>query len=86
MKVSKKETDALALRRHDFHGDWNYTVLPEQPVGGLQPCYFAEGPKPRLASVTGELAGHENDRRGGGHLVTQSRAPEDVYICLADHA
>jgi hypothetical protein len=29
VKVSKKETDALALRRHDFHGDWNYTVLPE---------------------------------------------------------
>ena len=25
VKISKKEMDALALRRHDFHGDWNYT-------------------------------------------------------------
>jgi hypothetical protein len=34
VKISKKEMDALALRRHDFHGDWNYTVLPGQPVEG----------------------------------------------------
>ena len=34
VKISKKEVDALALKRHDFHGDWNYTVLPEQPTDG----------------------------------------------------
>ena len=28
VKVSDKELAALPLRRHDFHGDWNYTLTP----------------------------------------------------------
>jgi hypothetical protein len=23
---------ALNLHRHDFHGDWNYTIKPTQPA------------------------------------------------------
>ena len=28
VKVSNKELAAVPLKRHDWHGDWNYTVLP----------------------------------------------------------
>ncbi len=28
VKVSDRELAAVPLRRHDWHGDWNYTVLP----------------------------------------------------------
>lgn len=33
VKVSKAEVEALPLTRHDFHGDWNYTVHPASAVG-----------------------------------------------------
>jgi Rhodopirellula transposase DDE domain len=29
IKVSKAEMDAVSLTRHDFHGEWNYTVSPK---------------------------------------------------------
>ena len=32
-KVSDAELACVNLRRHDFHGDWNYTVYPSQPSG-----------------------------------------------------
>ncbi len=28
IKISKSEIEALDIRRADFHGDWNYTLLP----------------------------------------------------------
>jgi hypothetical protein len=28
VKVSDRELAAVSLRRHDWHGEWNYTVLP----------------------------------------------------------
>jgi hypothetical protein len=28
VKVSDRELAAVPLRRHDWHGEWNYTVLP----------------------------------------------------------
>jgi hypothetical protein len=28
VKVSDEELAALPLTRHDFHGDWNYTLTP----------------------------------------------------------
>lgn len=30
IKVSKAQTDAINLVRHEFHGDWNYTISPSQ--------------------------------------------------------
>lgn len=30
VKISDKELAAVPLTRHDFHGEWNYTVHPEQ--------------------------------------------------------
>jgi hypothetical protein len=31
-KVSNAEIDAVSLTRHDFHGEWNYTVSPKAPT------------------------------------------------------
>jgi hypothetical protein len=28
VKVSDRELAAVPLRRHNWHGEWNYTVLP----------------------------------------------------------
>jgi transposase len=32
LKVSRQAVDALALRPDSFHGDWNYTILPNGPA------------------------------------------------------
>ena len=29
IKISDRQMAALPLTRHDFHGDWNYTLRPE---------------------------------------------------------
>jgi hypothetical protein len=29
LKVSDKELAAVPIRRHEFHGEWNYTVAPD---------------------------------------------------------
>jgi hypothetical protein len=28
IKISDAELDAVPLQRHEWHGEWNYTVLP----------------------------------------------------------
>lgn len=28
IKVSNEEMDAISIRRHEFHGEWNYTISP----------------------------------------------------------
>jgi hypothetical protein len=33
IKVSDEELAGLRLQRHEFHGDWNYTISPRRPVG-----------------------------------------------------
>jgi len=33
IKITDKQLTAVPLRRHDFHGEWNYTVLPEWLFG-----------------------------------------------------
>lgn len=34
VKLTDAEVAAVPLVRHDFHGDWNYTVRPVQPAAG----------------------------------------------------
>ncbi len=34
VKITKTELAAVPLTRHDFHGDWNYTVHPGPPAAG----------------------------------------------------
>ncbi|MBB5577214.1 ISAzo13-like element transposase-related protein, partial [Rhizobium paranaense] len=31
IKVSDAEMDAININRHQFHGDWNYTISPIIP-------------------------------------------------------
>jgi len=31
VKVTDAEMDAIAIQRHEFHGDWNYTISPQPP-------------------------------------------------------
>ena len=33
IKVSDKELDAVRIKRDDFHGEWNYSILPNEKVG-----------------------------------------------------
>jgi hypothetical protein len=28
IRYTKKQIDALPITRHDFHGEWNYTIAP----------------------------------------------------------
>jgi hypothetical protein len=48
-KVSDRQMEALPLTRHDWHGDWNYTLRPEDydPAAGA-PGPF-DRPSPDLA-------------------------------------
>ncbi len=32
LRISDHEFDALPVHRHDWHGDWNYTVHPAPPA------------------------------------------------------
>jgi hypothetical protein len=32
VRVSEAEIDAINIQRHDFHGEWNYTIRPLPPV------------------------------------------------------
>ena len=34
VKVTTAQVDALPLTRHDFHGDWNYTLHPAESITG----------------------------------------------------
>jgi hypothetical protein len=49
IKISDRQMEALPLTRHDWHGDWNYTLRPEDydPAAGAPgPC---DQPSPDLA-------------------------------------
>jgi hypothetical protein len=49
VKVSDARMDALPLTRHDWHGDWNYTLRPEDydPAAGIPDPF--DQPSPGLA-------------------------------------
>ena len=32
IRVTDAETDAINIQRHEFHGEWNYTISPLPPV------------------------------------------------------
>ncbi|HUD39794.1 MAG TPA: ISAzo13 family transposase [Streptosporangiaceae bacterium] len=38
VKISDEQMAALPLRRHDWHGDWNYTLYPAQPAAVPAPA------------------------------------------------
>jgi Rhodopirellula transposase DDE domain len=50
--VSDAETDALPLARHDWHGEWNYTLHPAPPAAAPAPRPAPARPGPDLAWLT----------------------------------
>ncbi len=50
-KISDEQVAALPMRRHDWHGDWNYTLRPEPP---------APPPAPAARPGRGERPGWEH--------------------------
>jgi hypothetical protein len=34
VKVTDAEMHAIAIQRHDFHGDWDYTISPRPAARG----------------------------------------------------
>jgi hypothetical protein len=51
VKVSRAEMDALPLDRHDWHGEWNYTLHPA-PAAPPGPATRPPRPGPDLAWLT----------------------------------
>ena len=53
VKISKAQLDALPVTRHDWHGDWNYTLHPAPastaPAPAPAPQPAASTPRPDLA-------------------------------------
>ena len=49
VKISDEQMAALPLDRHDWHGDWNYTLRPEPPAPASRPCR----PPANLSARTG---------------------------------
>ena len=45
VKVSDEQLVALPLDRHDWHGDWNYTLRPEPPAPAPPPRPPAREPE-----------------------------------------
>jgi transposase len=50
VKVSDEQMAGLPLDRHDWHGDWNYTLRPESPLPPGSPAPAAARP-PRRGSA-----------------------------------
>jgi len=50
-RISKAEMDALPLARHDWHGDWNYTLHP-RAAAPASPAAAPPRPAPDLAWLT----------------------------------
>jgi len=44
-KVSDEQMACLPLERHDWHGDWNYTLRPEPPATPAPPPPLAREPE-----------------------------------------
>jgi len=54
VKISKAQMDALPLARHDWHGEWNYTMHPQAATAPGRPRRTRAqagrpGPRPDLA-------------------------------------
>jgi Rhodopirellula transposase DDE domain len=59
IKVSKAQMDALPLARHDWHGEWNYTLHPAaaaQPAPAVAQASAAAASRPAASRPAPDLA------------------------------
>jgi hypothetical protein len=80
-KVTDAEMDALPLTRHDWHGDWNYTLRPEPPARPPAGPGTAAGAHPALTGL---------EPAQWDQLVSRLHAaagePPPIHLSLADQA
>ena len=82
-KVSDEQMAALPLDRHDWHGDWNYTLRPEPPAPPPPPRPPAREPeRPDWAhpALTGLDASDWNQMISGLAIPYQAQRDADLYI------
>jgi hypothetical protein len=73
LTVSDEQMTALALTRHSWHGDWNYTLHPRPQPGGLSPAPPAPGRPDQAALAHPALTGMT--RKAFTALVTDLEIP-----------
>ncbi len=84
VKVSDEQMAALPLDRHDWHGDWNYTLRPEPPAPPPPPAPPAREPeRPDWAhpALTG-LATHDWNQMISA-LTVPYQAQHDAGLYIA---
>jgi Rhodopirellula transposase DDE domain len=79
--VSDAEMDALPLTRHDWHGDWNYTLRPEPPARAPAGPGTSAWARPALTGL---------DPAAWDQLLAAMHAaagePPPIHLSLADQA
>jgi len=83
VKISDEQMAALPLDRHDWHGEWNYTLRPEPPAPAPPPRPPARQPeRPDWAhpALTGLDASDWNQMISALAIPYQAQRDADLYI------
>jgi hypothetical protein len=83
VKVSDEQMTALPLDRHDWHGDWNYTLRPEPPAPPPPPAPPAREPEhPDWAhpALTGLHTSDWNQMISALTIPSQAQHDADLYL------
>ena len=83
VKISDEQMAALPLDRHDWHGDWNYTLRPEPPAPAPPPRPPAREPeRPDWAhpALTGLDASDWNQMLSALAIPYQAQRDAGLYI------
>ena len=83
VKVSDEQMAALPIDRHDWHGDWNYTLRPEPPAPAPPPPRPAREPeRPDWAhpALTGLDANDWNQMISALTVPHQAQCDAELYI------
>src|ERR1039458_2194436 len=82
-KVSDEQMAALPLSRHDWHGDWNYTVHPRPPAPAHPPAPRpGRGERPGWAhpALTGMTAGRWDQLTAALAIPYQAQREAGLHI------
>ena len=73
---------ALPLHRHDWHGDWNYTLRPEPPAAASSAARPGRGDRPGWAhpALTGMTAGRWDELTAALAIPYQAQREADLHI------
>jgi DDE family transposase len=83
VKISGEQMAALPLRRHDWHGDWNYTLHPRPPAPAPAPAPRpGRGERPGWAhpALTGMTAGDWDQLTAALAVPYQAQREASLHI------